>query len=182
MGFLCGHTSVVSGTAGNARRPIRVLLADDHEYFRQTLRGLLEAADDVEVVAECTDGDEVAQAVADTQPDVAILDVSMPRVSGIEAARRLRDEHPEVAVLILSSGAASSTIARAADAGASGYLVKGQAAHWTPYAASPVGSPPGRPAPRRSARAPAADASTALARAGVGTVSVGPATLGEPAP
>lgn len=125
MGFLCGHRSVVSGTAGDARRPIRVLLADDHAFLRQTLKGLLEAADDVEVVAECTDGDEVAEAVANTQPDVAILDVSMPRVSGIEAARRLRDEHPEVAVLILSSGAATSTIASAAEAGASGYVVKG---------------------------------------------------------
>jgi DNA-binding NarL/FixJ family response regulator len=104
---------------------IRVLIVDDHAFFRRTLAGLLDATDDIAAVGECEDGGEAAVAVASAYPDVVVMDVRMGHVSGIEATRMLCRDQPTVKVLMLSTNSAVHTIREAAQAGACGYLVKG---------------------------------------------------------
>ena len=103
----------------------RVLVVDDHLFFRQTLADLLDMTDDLEVVGSCSDGTEVAEAVAALQPDVVLMDVRMKEMSGIEAAGVLQDQGATARVLILSSDHAPSTRAAARSAGAVGFLLKG---------------------------------------------------------
>lgn len=103
---------------------IRVLLVDDHEIVRQGLRLLLETSDDIDVIGEASDGAEALRAVADTQPDVVLMDIRMPRVDGIEATERLRVDHPEVAVVILTTYNEDALLLRGLRAGARGYLLK----------------------------------------------------------
>ncbi len=103
---------------------IRVLLVDDHEIVRQGLRLLLETSDDIDVIGEASDGAEALRAVADTQPDVVLMDIRMPRVDGIEATERLRVDHPDVAVVILTTYNEDALLLRGLRAGARGYLLK----------------------------------------------------------
>lgn len=103
---------------------IRVLLADDHEIVRQGLRLLLETSEGIEVVGEASDGAEALVAVAQTRPDVVLMDIRMPRVDGIEATERLRVDHPEVAVVILTTYNEDKLLLRGLRAGARGYLLK----------------------------------------------------------
>ena len=103
---------------------IRVLLVDAHEVVRRGLQLLLETSDDIEVVGEASDGAEALSAVEQTQPDVVLMDIRMPRVDGIEATERLRVEHPGVAVGILSTDNADELLLRGLRAGARGYLLK----------------------------------------------------------
>ena len=103
---------------------IRVLIADDHAVVRQGLRTFLELHDDIEVVGEAADGVEAVAAVAETTPDVALVDLVMPRLGGIEAIRRIRDGSPATRVLVLTSFADDDTVLPALRAGAAGYLLK----------------------------------------------------------
>lgn len=103
----------------------RVLVVDDHLFFRQTLADLLDMTDDLEVVGACSDGTEVADAVAALQPDVVVMDVRMKEMSGIEAAGVLQTQGAAARVLMLSSDHAPSTRAAARSAGAVGFLLKG---------------------------------------------------------
>ena len=103
---------------------IRVLLVDDHEVVRRGLQLLLETSDDIEVVGEASDGAEALSAVEQTQPDVVLMDIRMPRVDGIEATERLRVEHPGVAVVILTTYNEDELLLRGLRAGARGYLLK----------------------------------------------------------
>lgn len=103
----------------------RVLVVDDHPFFRQTLADLLDAAVDLDVVGQCSDGAEVVDAVEALQPDVVLMDVRMKRVSGLEAAGLLRQAGSDVRILIVSSDATPSTVSTARDNGASGFLFKG---------------------------------------------------------
>ena len=105
----------------------RVLVVDDHPFFRQTLAELLDAAVDLEVVGQCADGSEVVEAVATLGPDVVLMDVRMKEMSGLEAAGRLQEVGADVRVLILSSDAAPSTVSTARGNGASGFMFKGSA-------------------------------------------------------
>ena len=82
---------------------IRVLIADDHAVVREGLRAFLALQDDVEVVGEAADGEEAVQAVARLEPDVALVDLVMPRVDGIEAIGRIRAERPQTRVIVLTS-------------------------------------------------------------------------------
>ena len=82
--------------------PIRVLIADDHALVREGIRRVLDEDPGFDVVAEAADGRQAIARVGETEPDVAILDISMPELSGLEAARRLRDEFPALKILILS--------------------------------------------------------------------------------
>jgi DNA-binding NarL/FixJ family response regulator len=84
-------------------QPIRVVLADDHAVVRKGIREFLEQSGDISVVAEATDGPEAIELVAEHQPDVAVLDIQMPGVTGIEATRRIKAEHPGVRVLVLTA-------------------------------------------------------------------------------
>jgi DNA-binding NarL/FixJ family response regulator len=103
---------------------IRVLIADDHGVVREGLRAFLALQDDVEVVGEAADGEEAVSAVERLTPDVALVDLVMPRVDGIEAIRRIRAIRPETRVIVLTSFVDEDKMLPAVRAGASGYLLK----------------------------------------------------------
>ena len=104
---------------------IRVLVVDDHVWVRDALIALLSGTDDITVVGECTDGAEVPQAVAELQPDVVLMDVHMPIVSGLEATRQLRAAQSPTRVIITGSLPPGPGAVQAAAAGAAGVAVKG---------------------------------------------------------
>ncbi|MFT4126475.1 MAG: response regulator transcription factor [Gordonia sp. (in: high G+C Gram-positive bacteria)] len=107
---------------------VRVVLVDDQELVRSGLRRILRRKDGFEIVAECSDGDEVAAAVAASSPDVVVMDLRMKRVSGMEATRRLRagDEHRSSAppVLVLTTYRDEELLSAALRAGAAGFVLK----------------------------------------------------------
>jgi DNA-binding NarL/FixJ family response regulator len=103
---------------------IRVLLADDHGIVRDGLRRIVEESGDMEVVAEAADGREALRLVAQTNPDVAVVDISMPGIDGLEVVNRLKGSHPALPVLILTMHEEAQYIVRAIEAGAMGYLTK----------------------------------------------------------
>jgi DNA-binding NarL/FixJ family response regulator len=103
---------------------IRVVIADDHAVVRQGLRTLLELQDEMEVVGEAADGEEALAQVEATVPDVALLDLVMPRLGGIDAIRRIRERSPTTRILVLTSFADDDTVLPAVRAGAAGYLLK----------------------------------------------------------
>ena len=107
---------------------IRVLLADDHKIVRDGLKRILAATADIEVVAEAADGDEVVRLVKAGDYDIAVVDMSMPGLSGVALIKRLREEKPKLRILVLSMHGESQYAARALKAGASGYLNKDSAA------------------------------------------------------
>jgi two-component system response regulator NreC len=107
--------------------PIRILLADDHNVMRRGLRMLLESQPGFTVVAEAADGVTACDEALATKPDVAVLDVAMPRLSGIDTARRITEQLPSTAVIILSMHSDESYVLRALKADAKGYLLKDSA-------------------------------------------------------
>jgi DNA-binding NarL/FixJ family response regulator len=104
-----------------------VLIADDHGIVRSGLRLLLERQPDIEVVAEAADGAEARELALRERPDLAILDVKMPKLTGLQATREIREQAPEIAVLILSMHDDERYLFEALKAGASGYVLKAQA-------------------------------------------------------
>jgi len=100
-----------------------ILLAEDHEVLRDGLRTLIEATEDLEVVAEASDGATAVELAQRHRPDVAVVDIWLPRLSGIEATQRIR-ENGRSRVLILSQHESWSYVQQALKAGAAGYLVK----------------------------------------------------------
>ena len=109
-------------------RPIRVLLADDHMIVRTGIRHVLEGEPGFEVVGEAATGSEAVALAARLQPDVVILDISMPGESGLLLAARLRDSSPEPRILILSMHDNAEYVLGSVRAGAHGYLLKDTAA------------------------------------------------------
>jgi DNA-binding NarL/FixJ family response regulator len=107
--------------------PIRVLIADDHALVREGIRRVLDEDPGFDVVAEASDGRQALDRIAETDPDVAILDISMPERSGLDVARQLREERPALKVLILSMHDETEYVVRAVHAGAAGYLLKDDA-------------------------------------------------------
>jgi DNA-binding NarL/FixJ family response regulator len=108
----------------NPAKPIRVMLADDHTLVRAGIRALLEKLPGVEVVGEAGDGREVLNLVKQRQPDVVLMDISMPGMNGLEAAIRMAKEFPDVRVIILSMHNNEEYVWRALKAGVAGYLLK----------------------------------------------------------
>jgi DNA-binding NarL/FixJ family response regulator len=104
--------------------PIRILIADDHTLVRAGLRRILEDEVDFEVAAEASDGAEAVTAALATELDVAILDISMPKLTGLQATRRILDHRPQLRVLILSMHDNEEFLFEALRAGASGYVLK----------------------------------------------------------
>lgn len=104
--------------------PVRVLVADDHPMFREGVRTMLGATEDLALVAEARDAVEALELLAGHAVDVALLDVNMPGMSGIEAAGRIAVDFPEVAVLILTMFADDASVFAALRAGARGYVLK----------------------------------------------------------
>ena len=102
----------------------RILLADDHALVRRGLRLILDAEPDLEVVAEAADGAEAVEAVRSEEIDLAILDIAMPRMTGIQAAREISRLAPHVRILILSMYDNEQYFFEALKAGASGYVLK----------------------------------------------------------
>ena len=107
--------------------PIRVLLADDHAILRQGLAALLNASGDCTVVAEAGDGVTAVQEALRTRPDVAVIDLSMPRLNGIEVVRRLKAELPATRTLVLTMHDEEEYVLTVVRAGASGFLLKDSA-------------------------------------------------------
>ena len=109
--------------AGGAR-PVRVLIVDDHEVVRRGTRELLEKAGGIEVVGEAQDGEEALEGVGRLRPDVVLMDVALPGMSGVEATRRIKQHTPGTAVLALSAYDDDQYVFALLDAGAAGYLLK----------------------------------------------------------
>jgi DNA-binding NarL/FixJ family response regulator len=105
--------------------PIRVLIADDHASYRSGLAAVLATAPDLLVVGQAADGDEAVRAAARVQPDVVLMDLTMPGTDGIAATRRIAEAAPHIAVLVLSMDAGDESILAALRAGARGYVLKG---------------------------------------------------------
>ncbi len=118
---------------------MRVLLADDHGIVRSGLRLLLEGQPDMEVVAEAADGVEALAAAIRERPDLCILDVAMPRMTGLQATREIKAQVPDAAVLVLSMHADQRYLFEALKAGASGYVLKAEADQDLVEAARAVG-------------------------------------------
>ncbi len=104
--------------------PIRVVLADDHAVVRQGLREFLEEAGDILVVAEAADGEAALNAIRQHKPDVAVLDIQMPRRTGIQVTRAVRDERLPVGVLVLTAYDDDPYVQAVLEAGANGYVLK----------------------------------------------------------
>ncbi|MCD6044294.1 MAG: DNA-binding response regulator [Burkholderiales bacterium] len=107
---------------------IRVLIADDHGVVAEGLKHLVEAQADMEVVGCVADGREAVQAARDTQPDVVVMDLSMPELNGADAARAILAREPKCRIIVLSMYSQREYVRRALKAGAAGYVVKGSAA------------------------------------------------------
>lgn len=105
-------------------KPIRILLADDHTVMRRGIRLLLESQPEFSVVAEASDGRQAVQQAEATLPDVAVMDIAMPNLSGIEAAERIASAQPNTAIVILSMHSDEGYVLRALKVGAKGYLLK----------------------------------------------------------
>lgn len=109
----------------SAQPPIRLLLADDHTLFRHGIRALLSSIPDVELVGEAATGEEAVAKADSLQPDVILMDVRMPDISGIEATRRVLAAHPDTRIVVLTMLEDDDSVFAAMRAGARGYVVKG---------------------------------------------------------
>lgn len=103
---------------------IRVIIADDHAVVRQGIRHVLEEIPGLEVVAEAADGEEVLQLLQTTVPDLLVLDLSMPKKTGLDVAKELRAEGSELGILVLSMHDDPEYVLEAVRAGADGYILK----------------------------------------------------------
>lgn len=103
---------------------LRVLIADDHTLFRYGMQGLLATQPDIEVVGEAAAGEEVLAMAAELRPDVVLMDIKMPGVSGIEATRRILENYPQVRILMVTMFEDDASIFTAMRAGARGYVLK----------------------------------------------------------
>ena len=107
-----------------SKTKIRVLLADDHSIVRQGVRQLLESSKQIQVIAEAGDGEEARALIEQHLPDVAVLDIQMPKASGIEVTRWLRAHLPQIGVLILTAYDDDPYVIAVLQAGANGYVLK----------------------------------------------------------
>ncbi len=103
---------------------LRIVVADDHTLMRSGLVSLLKAMNDVEVVGEAGDGREALRLVKELQPDIVVMDISMPELNGLDAAERVKQHAEKTKVIILSMHANEEYVAQALKAGAAGYLLK----------------------------------------------------------
>lgn len=104
---------------------IRILLAEDHALVRAGIRALLERQTDMEVVGEAADGEEAMQKVTELRPDVVVMDIAMPGVTGLEATRRIKARFPDIRILTLTMLEDERYFFESIQAGASGFILKG---------------------------------------------------------
>ena len=114
--------------------PCRLLLADDHEIVRRSLREIIELKTDCLIVAEAVDGLQAVQLAKEFAPDIALVDISMPHLDGLDAARQIRQQNPRTKILILTMHDASCLIAKIQETGVDGYLLKSEAPKGLPLA------------------------------------------------
>jgi len=105
--------------------PLRVLIVDDHPMYRSGLRAVLDDDPELDVVGDAADGGEAVARVLEMQPDVVVMDLQMPGMSGIEATRLITSASPHVAVLVLTMFDGDESVFAAVEAGARGYVLKG---------------------------------------------------------
>ena len=105
-------------------KPIRILIADDHTVVREGIRTMLEPKPDMLVVAEAVDGLDAIEKSENCQPDVVLIDLVMPRMTGHEAIPKILEQNPETKILVLTSFSEEATVIKAIQAGAKGYLLK----------------------------------------------------------
>lgn len=103
---------------------IRILVADDHSVVRKGIRMLLEDEADMQIVGEASDGDEAIELLSDIEPDVLLLDITMPRMSGIETLKVISQQYPKIRTLMFSMHNNPDYILKAVQHGAAGYLLK----------------------------------------------------------
>jgi DNA-binding NarL/FixJ family response regulator len=103
---------------------IRVLIADDHRLFAEALQAILDADERIDVVAQAGDGREAVELARELDPDVVLMDISMPVMDGIEAARAIRERSDGTCILMLTGSNSRADVDRARQAGAAGYVTK----------------------------------------------------------
>ncbi|KLU64458.1 MULTISPECIES: response regulator transcription factor [Desulfosporosinus] len=106
---------------------IKVFLADDHKILRESLLILLQQENDIEIIGEAPDGQEALHGILRLKPDIAILDISLPRLNGLEVAERIKRDCPEIKVIILTMHKNEEFVARAYQSQVSGYVLKDNA-------------------------------------------------------
>jgi CheY-like chemotaxis protein len=125
---LAAHISVTDKTnmeaATNIDAPIRVLIADDHRLFAEALDAILSGESRIDVVGRARNGAEALELALDLDPDVVLMDISMPVMDGLEATRRIREARPQARVLMLTGSNAAVDVDRSRTAGAAGYVTK----------------------------------------------------------
>jgi DNA-binding NarL/FixJ family response regulator len=124
MGFETMSTPKADPMKTEKKRPIQLVLADDHAVVRKGIREFLEEDPTIRVIAEASDGEEAVALIAREQPDVAVLDIQMPRLNGLEATREVKKNFPGVRVLVVTAYDDDPYIFAALQAGADGYLLK----------------------------------------------------------
>jgi two-component system NarL family response regulator len=110
--------------SGKAPEPIRVLIADDHALFRRGLEMVLDEEQDIDLVGQASDGTEAVARAGESLPDVVLMDIRMPKTSGIEAARSMKEAAPSAKIVMLTISDEEEDLFEAIRAGASGYLLK----------------------------------------------------------
>jgi DNA-binding NarL/FixJ family response regulator len=105
-------------------KPLRVLIADDHRLFAEALEAILAADDRIEVVGQASDGSEAVELARTLDPDLVLMDVSMPVLDGFEATREIRAESEDTRILMLTGSNSRADVDRSREVGASGYITK----------------------------------------------------------
>jgi NarL family two-component system response regulator LiaR len=120
QGLIIAHEARTLDT----KNKLTVLIADDHPLVREALRQALDGEEDMEIVAEAADGEEAVKLASELRPDVAVMDIVMPKLNGIGATRRIKEIAPDIAILILTAYDDDEYVLGLLDAGAAGYLLK----------------------------------------------------------
>jgi len=115
---------MISQNAGTPRRRVRLMLVDDHEVVRQGVRSLIDSVPDWQLCGEASGSAEALKKVAEAKPDIVVVDISMPNVSGLDLIVELKKLHPKVEILVLTMHDSERIVAQALRAGARGYMLK----------------------------------------------------------